>query len=159
MSGPDALQRQILMTGAAMLDQAGRIDALSRGLTIISLIGLLAIGAATDHPGVVRMALLMLAGLVGLAELYFSIRVRLDAALFRQLAAVAPDSRLDHVRRGPAAAAVVAASQGRATTGGPDRGCPTAAACPGHRAHHAGGPFRRRGVCHRQVRAARREDT
>lgn len=90
MSEPDALQRQILMTGATMLDQTGRIDALSRGLTIISLIGLLAIGATTDHPGVVRMTLLVLAGLVGLAELYFSIRVGLDAALFRQLAAVAP---------------------------------------------------------------------
>lgn len=93
MSEPDALQRQILMTGAIMLDQGGRIDALSRGLTIVALISLLAVGAMVDHPGVAPMALLGLSGLVGLVELYFSIRVMLDAALFRQLAtfAATPD--------------------------------------------------------------------
>jgi hypothetical protein len=39
-----------------------------------------------DHPDALPLVLLALAVLVGLVELYLSIRVMLDAALFRQLA-------------------------------------------------------------------------
>jgi hypothetical protein len=83
---PDALQHQILISGAAVLDQGARIDGLSRGVTIAALIGLLAIGVMLDHPYALPMAALALAVLAGLVELYLSIRVMLDAALFRQLA-------------------------------------------------------------------------
>jgi len=93
MNEPDALQYRILISGAAMLDQGARIDSLSRGVTLAALVGLLAIGVMVDHPDALPMALLALAVLVGLVELYLSIRVMLDAALFRQLAtpSAAPD--------------------------------------------------------------------
>jgi hypothetical protein len=86
MNEHDALQRQMLTTGAAMLEQGGKIDRLSRGVTVVSLIGLLAVAMMTEHPGLAPMLLLALAALVGLVQLYLSIRVMLDAALFRQLA-------------------------------------------------------------------------
>jgi hypothetical protein len=93
MTESDTLQHQILISGAAMLDQGTRIDGLSRGVTIAAMIGLLAIGVMVGHPDALPMAALALAVLVGLIELYLSIRVMLDAALFRQLAtsSVAPD--------------------------------------------------------------------
>jgi hypothetical protein len=86
MNEPDALQYQMLISAAAVLDQGTRIDSLSRGVTIAALIGLLAIGVMVDHPDALPLVLLALAVLVGLVELYLSIRVMLDAALFRQLA-------------------------------------------------------------------------
>ena len=86
MNEPDALQYQILISGAAVLDQGARIDSLSRGVTIAALIGLLAIGVMVDHPDALPMVVLALAVLVGLIELYLSIRVTLDATLFRELA-------------------------------------------------------------------------
>ena len=65
---------------AAVLHAAGRLDALSRGVTIAALIGFPAAGLA-GAPRAVAW-LLVAAVLAGLAELWFAARVALDAALF-----------------------------------------------------------------------------
>ena len=83
MTGPT---RDLLVCAAALLDQGGRVDRLSRPLTAAALIGILVSPAIVrDAPwGLVGFAILV--ALAGLAETYVAIRVGFDAALFHRLA-------------------------------------------------------------------------
>lgn len=92
MSEPDAVERQILTTTAIVLDQGVRLDNMSRGLSMASLIGVVCVGVVTGRASAPSMALLASAALAGLVELWLAMRVAIDAALFRQLATAAtPD--------------------------------------------------------------------
>jgi hypothetical protein len=84
----DVNVRQLLATTAALLDQGRLVDGLSRLVTAAALVGLL-LGPIFGHPPLVAVAALALVALAGAVELYFAIRVGLDAALFRRLAAEA----------------------------------------------------------------------
>ena len=83
MSAP---AQEILRCTAALLDQGGTVDRLSRPLTIAAVIGLL-IAPAIDAELVRRSVTLAIAvAVAGLAETYFAVRVSFDAALFHHLA-------------------------------------------------------------------------
>jgi hypothetical protein len=77
--------RDVLASAAALLDQGECIDWLSRALMVLSLATLAAFGIL-DITKPVPAALLASSVLMGIAELYFAIRVGFDAALFRRLA-------------------------------------------------------------------------
>ena len=83
MSAP---ARELLLCGAALLDQGRNVDRLSRPLTVAALIGILICPAIMTEPPWMLVAFAMLVALAGLAEAYLAIRVGFDAALFHQLA-------------------------------------------------------------------------
>jgi hypothetical protein len=83
--------RELLLCGAALLDQGRHVDRLSRPLTAAALIGILFSPAITTQPPWMLVGFATLVALAGLAEAYFAIRVGFDAALFRQLAS-APET-------------------------------------------------------------------
>jgi hypothetical protein len=80
---------------AAWLQQGRTIDGLSRQLTVVALLLLIATGAfGVASPALVSM--LALATLAGLAQTYYAVRVGFDAALFERLGGQATDlSALD----------------------------------------------------------------
>ena len=83
---------QVLVVVSIVLDQGRRIHGMSSAITVAALIGCV-LPALSEH----RMSLLSLGILgaviaVGVIELWFAIRVSIDAALFRRLARV-PDWR------------------------------------------------------------------
>jgi hypothetical protein len=89
----------MLATACAVLGQGTRVDGLSRGLTLASLCGLVALAVLADRPAAAVLILLAGAAVAGLVELWFAVRVALDAALFHQMegAANGPDwDGLDH---------------------------------------------------------------
>lgn len=75
--------RHDLMIAASLLEQGSRIDALSRGLTLAAVAGLVWLGGQAPVWALVCMGAVVGLGLFGL---YLAIRVGLDAALFRHLA-------------------------------------------------------------------------
>lgn len=79
--------REVLAIVAVMLGQGERVDRLSRGLTVASLAGMVAVGLLSSRSAVPAMLLLGAAALAGLAEIYFAARVGIDTALFQRLAA------------------------------------------------------------------------
>lgn len=68
---------------AASLGLGRRIDLWSLALLLVA-IGILAISASTQAPW--RLGCLMVSILAGIGQKYFSLRVALDAALFKRLA-------------------------------------------------------------------------
>ncbi len=88
-AAPDA--RQVLAIVAVVLEQGERVDHVSRGLTVASLAGMVAVGMLAARPPLPAMLLLGAAAFAGLAEIYFAVRVGIDAALFQRLAAGADD--------------------------------------------------------------------
>ena len=74
--------RHDLMIAASLLEQGSRIDALSRGLTLAAVAGLVLLGGQAPVWALVCMGAVVGLGLFGL---YLAIRVGLDAALFRHL--------------------------------------------------------------------------
>lgn len=78
---PDA--RQVLAIVSVVLGQGERVDHVSRGLTVASLAGMVAVGMLAGRPALPAMLLLGAAALAGLAEIYFAARVGIDAALTR----------------------------------------------------------------------------
>ena len=89
----EAVARQLLATASVLLDQGRAVDRLSRPLTVAALIGLLLVPSIRGAPATMLMTIMGLVALAGMAEAYLAIRVDIDAALFRQLAAStgAPD--------------------------------------------------------------------
>jgi hypothetical protein len=86
MTVPTSFSRQTVATASIVLDQGRVADRLSRGLTIASLVSLVAISVLTPHTSISAMLLIGAAALCGLVELWFAARVLIDAALFHQLA-------------------------------------------------------------------------
>ena len=84
----DAAEQDLAAAAAALLDQGQCADRLSRPITAASAIVLLLLPAFLGPPPVLLTTILALVVLLGLAELYFAIRVGFDAALFHRLAAV-----------------------------------------------------------------------
>jgi hypothetical protein len=82
MSSADLLAREMAAMASVMLDQGKLADRMSRGLTIASLVGTVALAG---HGAIPAMTLIGAAALVGLVELWFAARVAVDAALFRRL--------------------------------------------------------------------------
>jgi hypothetical protein len=76
--------RHFLLAAAALLDQGATIDRLSRPLTIVALLGLLA-GLGVELGPLLTLGLLLVA-IAGLIEAFFAIRVGFDAVLFHRLA-------------------------------------------------------------------------
>jgi hypothetical protein len=99
IGGADTVERDLAAAAAALLDQGRRADHLSRLITAASALVLLLLPAVPGPRSVLLMTILALVVLLGLAELYFAIRVGFDAALFHRWGAV-PDgfdcARLDH---------------------------------------------------------------
>lgn len=85
MNGEDAVERQMVATAAVILRQGDRIDALSRGLTLASLVGSVGLAMLAGRAAVPTLLLIGTASLAGLAELWFAGRVAADAGLFRHL--------------------------------------------------------------------------
>ena len=85
--------RNLLVCGAALLDQGRTVDRLSRPLTAAALVGMVVYPVITGRQPWVLIGFAMLVALSGLVETYFAIRVGFDAALFHQLASApaAPD--------------------------------------------------------------------
>ncbi len=71
---------------AALLDQGGRADGLSRLITTAALIALMVSPALPGRPPVLVQAILGVVALAGLGESYLASRVGFDVALFRRLA-------------------------------------------------------------------------
>jgi hypothetical protein len=74
----------MMSIASIMLGQGGSIDALSRGLAIASLAGLVGLGVLAPHPTAAPLLLIGAACLAGLVQLWFAARVAMDAALFRE---------------------------------------------------------------------------
>jgi hypothetical protein len=91
MTADDRVAQQMLAATAALLDQGQAIDRLSRLLTAGTLIGLVAMQLYQVGVPLAATVAIALVALAGLAQTYLAIRVGFDAALFRQLAAGAPD--------------------------------------------------------------------
>ena len=100
IGGADTVERDLAATAAALLDQGQRADHLSRLITAASALVLLLLPAVPGPRSVLLMTILALVVLLGLAELYFAIRVGFDAALFHRWGAVPEGfdcARLDRV--------------------------------------------------------------
>jgi len=82
----------MLAVGADLLEQGQVINRLSVAATAIGL-GVLLLPVFPASPAMAPMA--MLVAVAGLGELFLAMRVGLDAALFRRLAADAADDRLN----------------------------------------------------------------
>jgi hypothetical protein len=85
---------QLLVSAVSLLDQGRGIDRLSRLLTAAALAALVGIAVWGVHQPV-PVALLALAVLAGVVEVYLAIRVGFDAALFRHLADAAETGTRD----------------------------------------------------------------
>ena len=73
---------------ARVLGLGCRLDQLSRVLTLVSVIGLIGPGLMGFHPPVTVRSALAGAAAAGLTELWFALRVGLDAGIFGDLADV-----------------------------------------------------------------------
>ena len=82
-----ASARQDLAVAAALLEQGRTLDALSRLLTAAALVALLLLAALAPLSAAIAWIILGLTIALGLGEIYFALRVGLDAAIFRALAA------------------------------------------------------------------------
>ena len=83
MSAPADQTRHSLIIAASLLEQGNRIDALSRGFTLVAVAGFVVFGVGIALPTLVCVGAV---AVLGLFELYLAIRVGLDAALLRHLA-------------------------------------------------------------------------
>ena len=79
-------EHTMLAIAAALLDQGRSFDRLSRSVTVGALVTLIAIGIFGAAEPVLGFALTS-SILVGLINLYFSVRVGVDAAIFHHFAA------------------------------------------------------------------------
>jgi hypothetical protein len=79
-------ERRMAGVLAAFLDQGRRIDGLSRLLTGAAMIVLMVLPLTTGLRFDLPLAIALLVAVIGLAEIWFSVRVGFDAALFRALA-------------------------------------------------------------------------
>jgi len=98
--GADTVERDLAAAAAALLDQGQRADHLSRLITAASALVLLLLPSVLGPSSVLLTTILALVVLLGLAELYFAIRVGFDAALFHRWGAVPEGfdcARLDRV--------------------------------------------------------------
>ena len=82
-----ASARQDLAVAASLLEQGRILDALSRLLTAAALIALPLLAAFAPLSAAIAWIILGLTIATGLGQIYFAIRVGLDAAIFRALAA------------------------------------------------------------------------
>jgi hypothetical protein len=82
-----ASARQDLAVAASLLEQGRTIDALSRLLTAAALLALPLLAAFAPLSATIAWIILGLTIAAGLGQIYFAIRVGLDAAIFRALAA------------------------------------------------------------------------
>jgi hypothetical protein len=89
MSGADPVEREMLAASAIVLGQGKRVDDLSRGLTLASLVGLVSLCLLAGHSEIPTILLIGMAALAGLVELWFAGRVATDAALFRHISVMA----------------------------------------------------------------------
>ncbi len=85
MTGTASAQRQMMVVAAALLAQGTLIDRLSRCLTVASLVGTVSMALLVGRAGMLIILLICAAALTGLAELWFSVRVAIDARLFQSL--------------------------------------------------------------------------
>ncbi len=87
MTGTDSAKRQMIVVAAALLAQGSLIDRLSRCLTVASLVGTVGVALLVGRSGIAIILLLGAVALTGLVELWFSVRVAIDARLFQSLSA------------------------------------------------------------------------
>lgn len=87
MSDDTSETRHLLASTAALLGQGTLIDGTARLLTVGALFGLLAHAVADDADPMLVTFALIVAVAAGVAQTWFALRVGLDAALFRQIAA------------------------------------------------------------------------
>jgi hypothetical protein len=79
--------RHELAVAAALLEQGRIVDGLSRLLTAFALVALVLMALFSTQPVALAWLVPGLIALAGLGQAYFALRVGLDAALFRHLAA------------------------------------------------------------------------
>jgi hypothetical protein len=87
MTTPDSASRQLIAAAVCLLDQGRTVDALSRLLTAAALLVLMLPEVLPANTQRLPSAMLAAVALLGTAETLYAVRVGLDAALFRRLAA------------------------------------------------------------------------